>query len=521
VSKVLVIMEENHSQGQVLPSGMPYLQTLASQFGQATQWSDISHPSLPNYLSIVGGSAFGVSSDCAPSECPVSGRSVFSSALAAGKSARVYQESMTANCEASYDGDYDVNHNPWAYFKAEAAVCQAQDVPAGTTTGGALLSDVQSGSLPTVGLLSPNLQHDAHNGTLAQADSWLKGWMPVLMSGPDWQAGRLGIVVTFDEGETTELVPLVMVAPGVHTTVTGALNHYALTRFMAEVAGVAPPEKGASAPDIAPLFGVSVAATTGAAHVPASAPVGASPAPASTASGAVADRYLTDLGDGNTDMTYGFDLADVGPYRSTIDGLPTGVRALVWVGDYDKAACGWQMSDAQLATLLPALRGDPKVAGFYIADEADDAIPPFGHCPGAAGQIAARSALVHSLDPGPFTYELVTEPQHFAVLATATDVMGADPYPCRVNKPCDTTMIPRYIAALAAAKVPHYWGVLQAFGDSEWRYPTASELQAMIDQWRHSNWQGIQVFAWTWAGNKLADHHDLLSVLQQLNANGS
>src|SRR6185312_5527444 len=88
VSKVLVIMEENHSGSQVLPNGMPYLNSLATQFSQATAWSDISHPSLPNYLAIFGGSTFGISSDCTASECPVSGQSVFGQTIGAGKTAK-------------------------------------------------------------------------------------------------------------------------------------------------------------------------------------------------------------------------------------------------------------------------------------------------------------------------------------------------------------------------------------------------------------------------------------------------
>ena len=56
--KILVIMEENHSIQQVFPDGMPYLWSLARRYGYASNWSDVGHPSLPNYLAIFGGSAF-------------------------------------------------------------------------------------------------------------------------------------------------------------------------------------------------------------------------------------------------------------------------------------------------------------------------------------------------------------------------------------------------------------------------------------------------------------------------------
>jgi phosphatidylinositol-3-phosphatase len=122
---------------------------------------------------------------------------------------------------------------------------------------GALVSDIRRGSLPTVGLITPNLINDAHNGTLADADAWLRSWIPVLMSGPDWRAGRLAIVVVFDEGETTELVPFVIMAPGVSgVVVRRPTDHYALTRLIGEVAGTPPLRLAAGAPVLAPAFGL-------------------------------------------------------------------------------------------------------------------------------------------------------------------------------------------------------------------------------------------------------------------------
>ncbi len=150
-----------------------------------------------------------------------------------------------------------MNHNPWAYFPTETTLCRKHDVPAGTVARGALASDVAHGTLPNVGQIAPNLIHDGHDGTLAQADAWLRSWIPVLLSGADWRAGRLAIVVVFDEGETTEQVPFVILAPGVsHKVIGRALNQYALTRLLDEVVGVPPLRKAAGAPDLAPTLGL-------------------------------------------------------------------------------------------------------------------------------------------------------------------------------------------------------------------------------------------------------------------------
>jgi hypothetical protein len=258
LGKILVIMEENHSVQQVFPHGMPYLWGLARRYAYATAWSDIGHPSLPNYLAVFAGSAFGDPKDCAPAPgCTYPGPTVFGQALARGETARAYEESMPQPCDAGYSGEYDVNHNPWAYFPGEAAQCRADEVRTGTPASGPLASDVRHGALPAVGLITPDLMHDAHDGTLAQADAWLKGWIPVLMSGPDWRAGRLAIAVVFDEGVTTEQVPFVLITPGATgVTVRMPLNQYALTRLIDEVIGAPPLRNAAAAATVAPLFGL-------------------------------------------------------------------------------------------------------------------------------------------------------------------------------------------------------------------------------------------------------------------------
>jgi len=258
VSKILVIMEENHSTGEVFPAGMPYLWHLAQRYGYASDYTAITHPSLPNYLAIFSGSAFNHPPDCGPGPgCSYPAPSVFGQALAMGKTARAYQESMPARCDRSDSGNYAVRHNPWAYIPAEAAACRAGDVPSGTPSGGALASDVRAGTLPNVGLLTPNLINDAHDGTLGQADAWLRQWIPAIMSGPDWRHHRLAIAVAFDEGETTNQVPLVLIAPGLsRTVIRRPLSHYALTRLIDTVISAPPLRRAAGAPDLAQQLGL-------------------------------------------------------------------------------------------------------------------------------------------------------------------------------------------------------------------------------------------------------------------------
>ncbi|MDT4944455.1 MAG: phosphatidylinositol-3-phosphatase [Pseudonocardiales bacterium] len=260
--KVLVILLENHSAAEALTQ-MPHLATWGATFGQATDYFAVSHPSLPNYLAIWGGSTFGITSDCSvgSSGCVPAAPSVWGQTLAAGKTAQAYQESMTSNCQTSGSGGYAPRHGPWPYWvdTTERAGCQANDVPSGTTSSGPLLDDVRGGTLPVTGELTPNLCNDAHDCSLGTADAWLAGWMPILMAGPDYLSGHLTIIVTFDEddGSQSNHVPFVVIDPQLKTAlVTARVDHYSLTRWLDDNAGVTRLRNAASAFDLRAAFGL-------------------------------------------------------------------------------------------------------------------------------------------------------------------------------------------------------------------------------------------------------------------------
>jgi len=64
---VWVVMMENHGIGQVVANpNMPYVNDLIGLTNTATNYFAVAHPSLTNYLEVVGGSNFGVQSDNNP-----------------------------------------------------------------------------------------------------------------------------------------------------------------------------------------------------------------------------------------------------------------------------------------------------------------------------------------------------------------------------------------------------------------------------------------------------------------------
>jgi acid phosphatase len=240
-SKVLLIVEENHSETSAL-SGMPYLRSLAGKFGRATAYDALTHPSLPNYLALSGGSTFGINDDNDPSSHHISGQSVFDQAIQHGATAKAYAESMPHRCDLNSSGDYAVRHNPWTYYSdpTSRANCRRHDVPLGSSSSGALHHDAASGHLPTVGMITPNLCNDAHDCSLTTADNWLHKWIPRLQSGPDWQSGRLAIVITFDENDGSspnKVLTVVLSRRTRHVVSTAHFTHYSWTRYADQLIG--------------------------------------------------------------------------------------------------------------------------------------------------------------------------------------------------------------------------------------------------------------------------------------------
>ena len=253
VTKLLVFVEENHSFNQ-MQAGMPYTASLAERYGHATDYHAIRHPSLPNYIAIAGGSTYGVTDDRLPPAHRLTGRSVFGQALRNHRTAATYAESMPVRCGRSNHGAYAPKHNPWTYFARERTGCAAHDRGMSAFT-----ADAAAGRLPRVGMVVPNLRHDAHDGSLATADAWFEAQMTKVFAGPDWKSGRLAVVLTADEDDHTQgnTVLTVVIHPSQdHHVVTTRLTHYSLTRLYDEVAGLPYLRNAATAPSMATAFGL-------------------------------------------------------------------------------------------------------------------------------------------------------------------------------------------------------------------------------------------------------------------------
>jgi hypothetical protein len=192
---VFLLVEENHSYSSVIGSlSMPYLNSLASKYGLATQYYANTHPSIGNYFMLTTGAI--ITND--DSSCStITNDNLVRHLLTAGKTWKSYAESLPAvGYTGCGSGAYVKRHNPFAYFSDVAKSSEKNNLVPFTQFS----KDRINGVLPQFSFIVPNLNDDAHNGTLTQADNWLKTNIAPLLATPMFKTGGTGIlIIVFDE----------------------------------------------------------------------------------------------------------------------------------------------------------------------------------------------------------------------------------------------------------------------------------------------------------------------------------
>ena len=175
---------ENHSFQQIVGSpSAPYINNVLVKKGALlTQSYGVEHPSQPNYLDLFSGSNQGVIDDSVPTGTPFSTPNLGAKLFAAGKTFATYSESLPSVgfTGASYTNDpgkneYQRKHNPMVNWQAEDAPAN-NHLPMSANQPFTSFPSTAVGysSLPTVSFVIPNEQHDIHDGTIPDGDTWLK-----------------------------------------------------------------------------------------------------------------------------------------------------------------------------------------------------------------------------------------------------------------------------------------------------------------------------------------------------------
>jgi phosphatidylinositol-3-phosphatase len=202
---VWVLTEENHSFEDVVGnSQMPYYNQLIKQYGLATQFYSDQHSSLPALMWYVAGAAVETNNDTV--SCDHTNDNIVRELLNhGGYTWRSYQEDMPgAGYQALYGGPNDIyarRHNPLIDF---TDVCPGTGQDTNSVPYTQMATDFDQGNVANYAYITPDLNNDAHNGTLEAADQWLQANLPTILARPEFEPGGDGLLfIIWDEGTLT------------------------------------------------------------------------------------------------------------------------------------------------------------------------------------------------------------------------------------------------------------------------------------------------------------------------------
>jgi phospholipase C len=204
---VFTIVMENHSRHDILGNHhAPYINRLAKKNAVALGYHDpYVHPSEANYLWMVSGQNFGVLDDGDPESHHLDSTSHIADQLeAAGLTWKTYQESMGHPCGRVSHGRYAAKHDPFVFFTDvngwDGSVFQrSQRCIDHVVDYSQLDTDIANNQLPRYVFITPNLDHDMHDGSIYEGDAWLTRELPKILATSAYQNGG-AIFLLWDEG---------------------------------------------------------------------------------------------------------------------------------------------------------------------------------------------------------------------------------------------------------------------------------------------------------------------------------
>jgi phospholipase C len=207
---VFTIAMENHSRHQIYGNrDAPFINRLAKTAALANGYHDpYVHPSEANYLWMVSGENFGVLDDDDPKAHHFDSTSHIADQLEmGGLTWKSYQESMGQPCGLTSHGRYAAKHNPFVFFddvngwdgnqfaRSQRCIDHVVDYTE-------LDKDIAANKLPRYAFITPNLDDDMHDGSIAEGDAWLAHEIPKIMATDAYKNGG-AIFLLWDEGGGT------------------------------------------------------------------------------------------------------------------------------------------------------------------------------------------------------------------------------------------------------------------------------------------------------------------------------
>jgi hypothetical protein len=193
--KVVLVILENKNPEVAEDNNLQFLSRLRREGAYLSQYYGIAHPSQPNYVALISGSTEGVHGDSpARLERPHLGQKL--------TSWMAYAEGYPkGSCDTRMSIErYARRHVPFLSFADvqddKNNICREH-----ISDFDDFLDTAMAHRLPSFSLVIPNLNHDAHDSGLAEADTWLENKFRPLLNDSEFKREVI-LIVTFDENDT-------------------------------------------------------------------------------------------------------------------------------------------------------------------------------------------------------------------------------------------------------------------------------------------------------------------------------
>ena len=180
-------------------SDMVYFNLLAGSYTLLTQHYATTHPSLPNYISLIGGDTFDIVDNCDFQDCYINAQSLPDLIEKSGRTWKTYQDDMPEPCFLGNTLRYVRKHNPFIFFdpiRLDSERCQRSVVPLTQMD-----IDIAANDLPNFIFITPDICYSAHDCTLNLADGFLKEQIAKLFPALESTGEPYLIIITWDEGQ--------------------------------------------------------------------------------------------------------------------------------------------------------------------------------------------------------------------------------------------------------------------------------------------------------------------------------
>jgi hypothetical protein len=263
---VFMIYLENHGVKDIVGSrNAPYTNGLINNYGYGNNYFAQTHPSLPNYYPILGGSDFGFNFNC-ELDC-FDEPNLPDNIERAGKGWAAYEQSMPSPCFTQSSGPYSPGELPFLAFHdivSNTARCQAHVLPLER-----MATDLASPSTtPNYVWWAADENHNMegpiniefilslltnHQYNIKAGDQFLADTLPTILNSPAFQTQRCAVFITWDEdydnlslgiGNEGNHVPMIVIpSPNSgmrqgHIVAVNYNNHYSLLRTIEDSLGL-------------------------------------------------------------------------------------------------------------------------------------------------------------------------------------------------------------------------------------------------------------------------------------------